>query len=70
MPCTLCSPSLYKRNIRAPDTTPEASFLHPFPLPYRPGVDNQVLDDRRTWCMLSNRDRQRQRNLCPDIEKE
>jgi hypothetical protein len=30
-----------------------------------PGMDNQALDERRTWRMLSDRDRQRQRNLCP-----
>jgi hypothetical protein len=39
-------------------------FLHPLFLPYRPPVDNQALDERRTWCMLSDRDRQSQRNLC------
>jgi hypothetical protein len=37
----------------------------PFSLPHRPGVDNQALGERRTWYMLSDRDRQRQRNLCP-----
>jgi hypothetical protein len=31
----------------------------PFPLPHRPGVDNQGLDERRTWCMLKKRYGQR-----------
>jgi hypothetical protein len=30
-------------------------FLHPVFLPYRPGVNNQALDERRTWCMLEER---------------
>jgi hypothetical protein len=55
MACTSCSPGLHKRNIRAPDITPEASFLHPFPLPHRTGVDNRALDERRTWRMLEER---------------
>jgi hypothetical protein len=55
MPCTPCSPSLHKRNIRAPDITPEASFLHPFPFPHRPGVDNQALEELRTWRLLEER---------------
>jgi hypothetical protein len=46
-------------------TSEACSFLHQFPLPHRSGVDNQALDERKTWCMLSDRDRQRQRNLCP-----